>query len=86
MDRATFIQWKNTDLCMDFWCPECDNHSHFDGYLAYQIQCPYCGAIWRLGDSVTIEPGSDSDVCLQTIPDRARPKNPATPSPEHVED
>ena len=33
----TFIQWKGTDLCMDFYCPECGDHSHFDGEFAYSI-------------------------------------------------
>lgn len=25
-----FIQWKGTDVCMDFHC-ECGAHCHFDG-------------------------------------------------------
>lgn len=36
-----FIQWKNTDLCMDFQCL-CGAKCHFDGYFAYVVQCPHC--------------------------------------------
>lgn len=34
-DRAhAFIQWKGTDVCMDFHC-ECGVHMHFDGDFAF---------------------------------------------------
>src|SRR6266446_614433 len=25
-DWTTFIQWKGTDVCMDWYCPLCGNH------------------------------------------------------------
>lgn len=31
-----WIQWKGTDVCMDFHC-ECGEANHYDGYFAYQI-------------------------------------------------
>lgn len=37
-----FIQWKGTDVCLDYYC-ECGEQSHFDGYFAYRLKCPYCG-------------------------------------------
>lgn len=47
----TFIQWKGTDLCMDFDC-ECGAHCHFDGDFAYCVKCPHCGAIWEMPSCV----------------------------------
>ena len=67
VDRNFFIQWKNTNVCLDFWCPECGGQSHFDGYFAYQVRCPYCGKMWRLGNSVSIESGNNSLEYLQAI-------------------
>lgn len=42
-----FIQWKGTDVCMDFYC-ECDAHCHFDGGFAYTVKCPHCGTVWQM--------------------------------------
>lgn len=47
----TFIQWKGTDLCMDFLC-ECGAHCHFDGDFAYCVKCPHCGDIWEMPSCV----------------------------------
>lgn len=43
----TFIQWKGTDVCMDFHC-ECGAHCHFDGDFAYVVKCPHCGTAWEM--------------------------------------
>ena len=42
-----FIQWKGTDVCMDFWC-ECGAHCHFDGDFAYTVKCPHCSTVWEM--------------------------------------
>lgn len=42
-----FIQWKGTDLCMDFHC-KCGAQCHFDGYFAYVVQCRHCGTKWEM--------------------------------------
>lgn len=46
-----FIQWKGTDLCVDFTCP-CGGDGHFDGMFAYSIRCPQCGAVYEMGTQV----------------------------------
>jgi hypothetical protein len=46
-ETHAFIQWKNTDVCMDFYC-DCGAHCHFDGYFAYAVKCPHCGTIWQM--------------------------------------
>lgn len=52
---TTFIQWKGTDLCMDFYCPECNEHSHFDGMFAYHIRCPYCRTVFQMPTDVGVK-------------------------------
>lgn len=42
-----FVQWKGTDVCMDFWC-DCGAQCHFDGYFAYVVKCPHCSALWQM--------------------------------------
>lgn len=42
-----FVQWKGTDVCMDFHCG-CGAHCHFDGYFAYVVQCPHCKEKWQM--------------------------------------
>lgn len=46
-DPHTFLQWKGTDVCMDFHC-ECGAHCHFDGDFAYAVKCPHCGTVWQM--------------------------------------
>ncbi len=53
---STFVQWKGTDLCMDFVCPACEEDSHYDGRFAHVIRCGHCGALFRLGTKVTVTP------------------------------
>lgn len=48
MAMTTFIQWKGTDLCMDFWCPECACQSHLDGMFAYAIRCDGCDSYFEM--------------------------------------
>lgn len=55
-DAEMFIQWKGTDVCLDFHCPcqpvEAAFSSHFDGYGAYYVRCTECGAVYELGTQV----------------------------------
>lgn len=65
MTKPNFIQWKGTDLCMDLYCPECDTHSHIDGFFAYYVRCPSCKAVFKLADHVEmtkVEPGAALDI------------------------
>jgi hypothetical protein len=41
-----FLQWKGTDVCFDFTCGQCGGDGHFDGFFAYAVKCPHCGAIY----------------------------------------
>jgi hypothetical protein len=44
---SAFIQWKGTDVCMDFYC-DCGAHCHFDGSFAYTVKCPHCDEVWQM--------------------------------------
>ena len=46
-DPHAFIQWKGTDVCMDFHC-DCGAQCHFDGAFAYAVKCPHCGTVWQM--------------------------------------
>jgi hypothetical protein len=46
-DPHAFIQWKGTNVCMDFYC-ECGAQCHFDGGFAYAVKCPHCGTVWEM--------------------------------------
>lgn len=50
-EASMFIQWKGTDVCVDFQCA-CGSNGHFDGYFAYIIKCPDCGQHYSMGTQV----------------------------------
>jgi len=58
---TTFIQWKGTDLCMDFYCPKCGEHSHFDGMFAYVIECPHCKQLFEMPTDISVIPIDRAD-------------------------
>lgn len=42
-----FIQWKGTDVCMDFRCT-CGQHYHIDAEFAYALHCVKCDTLWEM--------------------------------------
>jgi hypothetical protein len=50
-DAQCFIQWKGTEVCMDFYCA-CGYHGHVDEGFAYYVQCYSCGALYETGTQV----------------------------------
>ena len=48
-----FIQWKGTDVCMDYFCI-CGSAYHYDGDFAYQVQCDECGRVYGVGSHVEL--------------------------------
>jgi hypothetical protein len=68
-DASMFIQWKGTDVCLDFHCPcqpeETAYAFHFDGDFAYYLQCPKCLAVYEMGTQVKarkIDPEQIPDI------------------------
>lgn len=50
---CTFIQWKGTDVCGDFYCL-CGDQFHVDGEFAYAVQCPHCERRYELSSRVEL--------------------------------
>jgi len=57
-EAETFIQWKGTNVCMDFRCP-CGAHGHLDDSFAYFVLCPSCDTVYELGTAVAVRRNSD---------------------------
>ena len=53
MSKAAFIQWKGTDVCMDWIC-DCGVQHHVDGDFCYLLECADCGRIYQVGTEVTL--------------------------------
>ena len=91
-DATMFLQWKGTEVCLDFRCP-CGATGHFDGWGAYFLMCPSCGSVYELGtqvrarllapDELPSGPAHELELDEEAPPPRTRPPGPAvTPCPE----
>ncbi len=52
---SAFIQWKGTNVCMDWYCP-CGSHNHVDDYFAYHVECPECHERFEVGCYMRLRP------------------------------
>lgn len=69
-NASGFIQWKGTDVCLDFHCPKCCTHNHYDDYFAYTIQCGGCKTNFALSPKVeVVELTDDNTEPVQPITD-----------------
>lgn len=62
-EASMFIQWKGTDVCVDFICA-CGTQGHFDGYFAHYLRCPTCGAVYQMGTQVIVRRISDEEAAV----------------------
>lgn len=46
-----FIQWKGTDVCMDFYCV-CGDQFHIDADFTYAVQCPHCDRLFEMSSMI----------------------------------
>jgi hypothetical protein len=53
-DAEMFIQWKGTEVCLDFYCP-CGVQGHVDADFAYFLRCPACDTTYELGSQVIVK-------------------------------
>jgi hypothetical protein len=59
-----WIQWKGTDVCMDFHC-ECGFHGHIDADFVYFIKCSKCNRVYMCNGHIElIELSGEPDSCL----------------------
>jgi hypothetical protein len=79
-ETHAFIQWKGTDVCMDFWC-NCGAQCHFDGYGAYCVRCPHCKTIWQMPSHLFPRKADD-----QTYPGHVDSANELEPDEDHCDE
>ncbi len=48
-----WIQWKGTDVCMDFHC-ECGFMGHIDGSFTYIVECPKCHSVYSCNGHIEL--------------------------------
>lgn len=48
-----WIQWKGTDVCMDFHCV-CGAQGHFDGDFAYYLKCSKCERVYMTNGHIEL--------------------------------
>lgn len=58
-----WIQWKGTEVCMDFHC-KCGAHGHLDAEFAYYVKCGACGQIYEMSGHVEAQP-------IDAVPERS---------------
>ena len=61
-----WIQWKGTNVCMDFYC-ECGEQSHVDADFTYHIKCPACSRVYFCNGHIElIALVQEPDTCVVT--------------------
>jgi hypothetical protein len=50
-----WIQWKGTEVCMDFHC-KCGAFGHIDGGFIYYVKCGKCGASYMMNGHIELVP------------------------------
>lgn len=80
-----FIQWKGTDVCLDWTCPCGDGGGHYDGHFAYGLQCEACGRKFKMPSTVTITEVTDDDPVIHSmqIADAAKHEPIDIPMPDY---
>ena len=62
-----YIQWKGTDVCLDFHCTcesENNDFTHFDGYFAYFLKCGLCGKVWKMPEDMFPTEATEEEIAL----------------------
>jgi hypothetical protein len=48
---SAFIQWKGTNVCMDFYCL-CGEQFHIDADFTYAVSCPHCDRVYEMSSMI----------------------------------
>jgi hypothetical protein len=78
-----FIQWKGTNVCLDFWC-ECGTDGHYDGDFAYHLKCPACGQVYEMGTQVIARKVDGDDHPSTQVLDVDEEDMPVLPVHQHT--
>jgi len=55
---STFVQWKGTNLCMDWFCED-GHQNHWDGFFANEIECKTCNKKYYPKSSIVLNNNKD---------------------------
>lgn len=58
---TTFIQWKGTELCADFYCI-CGKQFHIDAEFCCAVQCPFCSRRYELSTRLDLRQLTETEV------------------------
>lgn len=65
-----WIQWKGTEVCMDFYCNKCGQRSHIDDEFVYHIKCPTCSTVYMCNGHIQMIELSEEEAkeahCIKT--------------------
>lgn len=56
-----FIQWKNTDVCMDVHC-RCGFYGHIDDYSVYNVRCPKCKRVYACNPHIELVELTEEEI------------------------
>jgi hypothetical protein len=65
-ETHVFIQWKGTEVCLDFRC-ECGAVGHIDGMFVYAVRCAECGKSFSMPHTIQLVEG-DGNGSVKDIP------------------
>ena len=66
---SVFIQWKGTNVCLDFHCFKCNTFAHLDASFAYFLKCPTCGQHYAMPSTVSLLAINPPDSPCVQVPD-----------------
>lgn len=66
-----FIQWKGTDVCLDWHCA-CGEQYHLDASFLYAVQCGACQCVYALEPFVRLVANRDGATPVVCMPDDER--------------
>jgi hypothetical protein len=75
-NHAVNMQWKGTDVCMDFTC-ECEVLLHYHGMFMTFIRCDQCQAVYWMNPTVEAVKLTDAE-CVNVEAEGWNPKGPET--------
>jgi len=62
---SMFIQWKGTEVCLDFTCL-CGFKGHIDDCFVYYVECPQCESVYQMGTQVIAKKISKEEAAKVT--------------------
>ena len=55
-----FIQWKATDVFIEFTC-KCGEYNNYSGFFAYYVKCSGCDQVYKMDTKIKMEKTNKTD-------------------------